>query len=125
MTHLVNKTFAKSGLAFHCHHDRLYEWVYDYDERVEYIKQHKLLEEQALRLRLFKLIPLDRIPGIDSQPWEACDEAREACDEARKAYNEAWEAYDEAWGYKIVELHKELCPDCPWDREKEIKKLSL
>ncbi|MBU0846902.1 hypothetical protein KKH23_06890, partial [Patescibacteria group bacterium] len=126
----------RSGLAFHVHHDRLMEYCYDYDERVGYIKTGKPAEEQELRLRLFKLIPLDRIPGKDSKIWEAhnkagealdkareayykareaYDKAREAYDEAREAYDEAREAYGKAYSSEIVALHKELCPDCPWD----------
>ena len=112
----------RSGLAFHVHHDRLMEYCYDYDERVGYIKTGKPAEEQELRLRLFKLIPLDRIPGKDSKIWEAhnkageaLDKAGEAYDEAREAYNKAREAYGKAYSSEIVALHKELCPDCPWD----------
>ncbi len=94
----------KSFLAFHCHHDKLIEWVYNYDERVEFIKSYKPKGEQELRLRLFKLIPDDKIPGRNSlkweardKAWEACDKAWEACDKAREAYNKAWEAYNKAW----------------------------
>ena len=42
---------AKSGVAFHCHHDRLVEFVTNYDERVAYIKQEKPPAERPLRLR--------------------------------------------------------------------------
>ena len=85
----------KSGVAFHCHHDQLVEWCFDYDERVKFIKEHKPPEEQELRLRLFKLIPKDRLPG--------------KLVKARAAYWKARAAYD--WD----KLHKELCPDCTWD----------
>ena len=124
----------KSGLAFHCHHDVLYEWVYNFDERVKYIRQHK--EEQELRLRLFKLIPPDRTPGIESQEYKAYAKAaeaynkawdvynktrkayykvREAYEKAREAYEKAREAYEKAWGDKILKLHKQLCSDCTWN----------
>ena len=53
---------SQSGFAFHCHHDVLAEWVYDYDERVRFIKENKPADEQELRLRLFKLIPEDHLP---------------------------------------------------------------
>ncbi|MBU0778290.1 hypothetical protein KKF82_08545, partial [Patescibacteria group bacterium] len=86
----------RSGLAFHVHHDRLMEYCYDYDERVGYIKTGKPAEEQELRLRLFKLIPLDRIPGKDSKIWEAYNKAGEALDKAGEAYDEAREAYNKA-----------------------------
>ena len=158
---------VKSGLAYHCHHDRLFEYVYDYDERVNYIKEQKPKEERELRLRLFKLISADRLPQELNKAGEAFNKAREAyskareaynkagdaCDKAgedynkaREAYNKAWEAYNKAreacgkagevcgkarkacnkageaccktlikYNDYLVELHKELCPDCAWD----------
>ena len=90
----------KSGIAFHCHHDILYEFVYNYDMRVKYIKEHKPLEEQELRLKLFKLIPDDKVPGGDSPEYEALNKTREALDKAWEAFGKAWEAYfkaREAW----------------------------
>jgi len=137
----------KSGLAFHCHHDTLIEYVYDFDERVATINNWKPAEEQELRLRLFKMIPETRLPKNGrkaySEALEAYREASKAYREAEKAYSEALEAYREAlearreaWkAYSEVEkayseaekayieghrlffkkLHKELCPDCPWD----------
>jgi len=94
----------KSGLAFHCHHDKLAEYVHDYDERVKFIKNNKPDKEQALRLHLFQLISEDRIPGRASKLYEAYFKAgeayfkaREACNKAREAYDKVWEAYDKAW----------------------------
>ncbi len=86
----------KSGLAFHCHHDTLCEYVYDFNERVRFIKGNKPKSEQKLRLRLFKMIPDELIPGKGSPEWEACGKAREAYDKAREAYGKAWEAYYKA-----------------------------
>ena len=51
-----------SGMYFHCHHDVLCEWVYDYQERVDYIKNHKPKNEIETRLRLFK-----KVKGIPSK----------------------------------------------------------
>jgi len=84
----------KSGLAFHCHHDTLMEYVYDYDERVRYIKSHKPKKEQKLRLRLFKIIPRKLLPA---EGLEACDEAGEAFYKAWRAHDKAWCAYHKAW----------------------------
>ena len=134
---------VKLGLAFHCHHDILYEFVYDYGERVRFIKKNKPKSEQELRLKLFKMIPEDKLPGKDSaeyiayaKAWVAYDKAREAYAKAREAYakareayakawvayDKAWEAYDKAWeAYdkkyhkELLKLHEELCPGCPWD----------
>ena len=73
----------KSGLAFHCHHDVLVEHVYDYNERVEFIKKNKSIEEQELRLRLFRLIPYNRLP---KRGLKASNEAEKACQGAEKAF---------------------------------------
>ncbi len=85
-----------SGIAFHCHHDKLYEWVYDYDERREYIIRYKPFGEQELRLRLFKMIPEALIPKKESWEYKACLKAQEACLKAQEAYVKAWKAYDKA-----------------------------
>ena len=114
-----------SGFAFHCHHDELFEWVYDYDERVEFIKGNKPEKERELRLRLFQMIPSDRIPPKLLKARKAYVKAGEACVKAWEAYGKAWkacvkagEAYGKAWeAYypEMEKLHKELCPDCPWN----------
>jgi len=118
------------GIVFHAHHDTLVEWCPDYDERVEKIKETKAKEEQALRLRLFKLIPADRLPSELTIPletytkaWEAYDKARQARQEALEARDRAWQArekaretYDRTWeacSPLFERLHEELCPDCP------------
>ena len=117
---------SKSGVTFHCHHGVLFEYCYDYDERVRYIKKHKPKDEQELRLRLFKMIPEDRLSqdGLKAydkareayvKAWEAYDKAREAYRKAREAYDKAQEAYIKKNSKALNELHNELCPDCPWD----------
>ncbi len=167
-------TKRNAGFAFHVHHDVLVEWCTDYDERVKFIKNNKPPDEIELRLRLFRLIPEDRLPKslvVARKAYdvagEAYDVAWKAYDVARKAYDVAWKAYDvarkaydvarkaydvarkayvvarkaydvageardvageaydvagEAYDVarkacqpKLTELHKELCPDCPWD----------
>ncbi len=100
MNDKVNK-MKKSGLAFHCHHDVLLEYVYDYDERVRFIKENKPEKEQELRLRLFQMIPDEFIPGRDSPEWAA--------------YDKAGAAYDKANRKELEALHLSLCPDCPWN----------
>ena len=126
-----------SGLAHCCHHNVHWEYCYSYGERVKYIKEYKPTEERELRLRLFRIIPDDKLPGNDSPEWAAYDKARVARDKARVAYlDEAWvarnraravygrasAAYDKAWvAYlnkyrpELDQLHDELFPDCPWN----------
>ena len=115
----------KSRFAFHVHHDSLVEWCYDYAKRIAFIEANKPAKEQELRLKLFRMIPTDRLPpklisaredcdkaleALD-KAWEALDKAgeardkaREDYDKARKALNKAWEALDKARGayYKIL-----------------------
>ena len=118
-----------SGLAFHCHHDILCEYVYDFDERVRYIKTRKPPEERELRLRLFKMIPTELMPGRESMLWADYRKARADYCKARADYCKAWADYDKAcadyckaqadyiskFNKEIKQLHKELCPDCPWN----------
>ncbi|MDP2730139.1 MAG: hypothetical protein Q8O55_06635 [Dehalococcoidales bacterium] len=94
----------ETGFAFHVHHDKLAEFCTDYDERVRYIRENKPKEEQDLRLRLFKLIPESRLPV--------------SLIKARATYDRAWATYYTAWDAympQLEALHKELCPNCPWD----------
>ncbi len=126
----------KSGLAFHCHHNVLVEYVYDYDSGVEYIHESIPQEEQELRLKLFQLIPSDRIPGQDSVTWKAYVTAWKAyvtawlaCVTEQQDFRTAWEysktawkanvkagqAYVKAHKKEIEALHTELCPNCSWN----------
>ena len=118
----------KSGIAFHVHHNTLFEFCYDYDERAEFIQRCKPYNEQELRLRLFQLIPLDRLPkkGLATylKAQEAYDKVREVyhkagetLDKAREAYYKTREVYLKANEKALEKLHSELCPDCPWDGE--------
>ena len=126
----------KSGVAFHCRHNKLFEFVLDYDERVAVISSEKPANEQELRRRLFQLIPDEKMPGRESVEWEVLDKARETYDRARATlekeretlakawatvfqvegtYEQAWKTFAKKYGSELEQLHKELCPDCPWD----------
>ena len=121
----------KSGPAFHGHHDTLVGFCYDYDGRVEYIVNLKPREERELRLRLFKLIPEEKIPGRDSEEFQAITKAWEAQAKAWEAQAKAWETQAKVWEAQakavvayttkfkeeLEKLHNELCPNCPWDGE--------
>jgi tetratricopeptide (TPR) repeat protein len=58
---------TKKGLAFHCHHNTLVDFVYDLAERQQSIRDNKPGEEIPLRLRLLQIIPKGRLPqeGLD------------------------------------------------------------
>jgi len=126
------------GMFWHCHHDKLCEWVYDYQERVNYIKSEKPKNEIETRLRLFKEVkgklPAEVVKawGKLKAAWEKYKAAREKYEEAREEYeavvvkcNAAWEKYAAAWGklkavllkYKpeLEELHKTECGCKEWN----------
>ena len=98
----------KSGLAHCCHHDRHWEWCYDYDERVCHIKANKPEEELELRLELFRIVDDDMLPGRDSQEWDAYVKAWDA-------YAKAGEVYLAKYQFELDDLHDRLFPDCTWD----------
>ena len=127
------------GFYWHCHHDILLEWCYDYDERVKFIKESKPENEVESRLRLFKKVkgklPVEVIEAAEEaygkaskaydKAWKAYSKAREAFGKTREAYVKAREAYDKAKeacdkalenNKKALEkLHKKECPNCIWD----------
>ena len=104
-----------SGLAFHCHHDKFYDYVHNFDERVQYIKDHKPPKERELRLRLFQLIPSERLPGKDTTLWADYIKAWADYIKAEADHDKAWADYDKAYNKELLALHQELCPSCPWD----------
>ena len=119
---------------WHVHHDILVEPLTEpIENRIAFIKANKPKEEVETRLRLLKpikaLLPVDVV-----KTWEAYDKAREAHVKAWEAYVKAWEAYVKTWeahvkareAYnktlndhkdEIDALHREECPNCPWDGE--------
>jgi len=128
----------KQGFFWHVHHEKLMEWCHSYDERAEYIRTEKPLNERETRLRLFQPVK----GNLPEEVTEACRafleakrvyveagrvyvEAGQARDEAWRAYNEASQAYyeatqdyDEALSknmFDIEALHAEECPNCPWN----------
>ena len=116
---------VRQGFAFHVHHDKLVEYCTSYEERKQYIQNNKPVSEQELRLRLFKLIPDDRLPPTLLEACATRDKACAAYDKAWATRDKAWAAYDKACAARgkawatyepaLLVLHKELCPDCPWD----------
>lgn len=112
-----------SGLYWHCHHDVLLELAYDYEERVKYITEQKPADERELRLRLFQPVH-GVLPEIDKARADY-DKADADYDKADADLNKARADYDKARAdlnkaradhkHEIEELHKQECPDCPWD----------
>ena len=102
---------TKSGLAIHCHHEILVEYCYDYQERVDYIKNNKPENEIKTRLMLFKILPKEAERDIPKE----CARAYKAYSEACKAWSEACKAWSEA--DKNV-FHKKWCGCKEWDGKK-------
>ena len=73
------------GLAIHLHHDKLAEYCYDYNQRVEEIKNTKPLAEQEIRLRLFKILPEEALKDTPVKLQKADAEWKKAYAERSKA----------------------------------------
>jgi hypothetical protein len=95
-----------SGMFWHCHHDRLYEYVWDYQERVDYIKNEKPKNEIETRLRLFKKIK-GKLP--------------KELEDIYKKYEEVyakWEEADAKYLPELEKLHKKECGCKEWNGKK-------
>ena len=132
-------TSTQGLYAWHVHHDVLVERLTEpIESRIAYIKAHKPVKEQALRLRLLQVVKDQKaVVEADKAYRKALAEAgrayKKAMAEARKAYDqavaEASKAYDQATaeprkaydqalaeaGKAMAELHAKECPDCPWN----------
>ncbi len=133
------KTDIQKGFYWHVHHRIIVEFCHDYEGRVLYIRTKKEKHERDTRLRLCQ--PVKDMPQEVIEARRAYEEAEQICNEAEQAYEEAGRVYGngkahqacvEAWEacynvrqayYEalnnnmpaIIALHKEECPNCPWD----------
>lgn len=123
------KTKIVKGMFWHVHHNKLCEWCYNEQERIDYIKKEKPKEEVESRLKLLKKLkgklPEEFIEAWkkSNEAWKKYKEAREKAIEAREKANEAWEKFDEAWEKykpKIESLHKKECGCKYWNGKKLI-----
>ena len=99
----------KKGVYWHGHHKILVEYCYNYQGRVDYIKNDKPEHERKTRLRLFK--PVKNVP--------------KDLLEARRKYDEAEQKYDEAWKKYIPyfeKLHKTECGCKEWNGQEIVFK---
>ena len=113
---------------WHIHHDQLWDRASEpIENRIAYIEALKPPHEIALRLRLLReitgpaierlQIALQAYEAVEGPAWQAYQDVQ----------GPAWQAYEAVQGpawqaYKAVEkmidferLHREQCPDCPWD----------
>jgi len=110
---------------WHCHHNILVEYVYDYQERVNYIKQEKPANEIDTRLRLFKPVK-GELPKAYAKACKAYAKVPKACKayaKVRKAYDKVRKAYDKAYDkvYKVREAHDKAreAHDKAYDKARE------
>src|SRR3990167_5791614 len=95
----MTKTKIISGMAFHVHHDVLFEYCHNYQERVDYINKEKPEHERKTRIKLFAMLTQEQIAMLPKEFVEASqkyDEARQKYIEARQKYDEVSQKYDEA-----------------------------
>ena len=111
------------GFYWHLHHDKLIEWCYDYQERVDAINQ-KPKNEIETRLRLFKPVKgkLPKKLNEAEKKWVEAEkkwvEARKKWVEARKKRYEAWNKWVEA-REKLGEASKKYLPELELLHKKE------
>ena len=91
---------------WHAHHDILCESLIEpIQNRIDYIKANKPKHEVETRLRLLK--PVQHPESLPKEWMEADAKWMEA--EAK------WMEAEAKCLPEIEKLHKEECPNCPWD----------
>src|SRR3990167_8893271 len=118
----MTKTKIISGMAFHVHHDVLFEYCHNYQERVDYINKEKPEHERKTRIKLFAMLTQEQIAMLPKEFVEErqkYDEVSQKYDEVSQKYNEAMQKYDEArqkcneasqkYKPQLEEIHKKIC----------------
>ena len=127
-----------ASLYWHVHHDVLFEPLTESLEvRQGVIREYKPKREQELRLRLLKPVRGPLSTGLD-KALRAYFKAHDAYGKAHdaygkmletegsqradkvllRAYNKSRDAFSKvrtSFGLEIDELHRQECPECPWD----------
>ena len=108
-------------MAVHVHHDILFEYCHNYQERVDYINKKKPEHERKTRIKLFAMLTQEQIAML---PKEFVEE-RQKYDEVSQKYNEAMQKYDEArqkcneasqkYKPQLEEINKKICGCKEWD----------
>ena len=115
-------------MSCHYHHDMLFEYCHDYQERVNYIKRYKPKNEQKIRLKRFFMLTKEQVKMFPVEFVEArqkYDESRQKYDEARQKLVESKQKlvesrqkHDEAWQkYKpqLEKIHRKICSCKEWN----------
>src|SRR3990167_6977662 len=110
----MKQTKLISGMSCHYHHDMLFEYCHDYQERVNYIKRYNPKNEQKIRLKRFFMLTKEQVKMF---PVEFV-EARQKYDESRQKFVESRQKHDEAWQkYKpqLEKIHRKICSCKEWN----------
>jgi NifB/MoaA-like Fe-S oxidoreductase len=141
------KNIAIGSNVVHCHHSELYEKLRENPEnRILYILKEKPVNEQALRLRLFRPVKepvraeYEKVEGLALAEYEKVEGL--ALAEYKKVTGLALAEYEKVTGLALAEYkkvkgpalaeykkvkglaHKGLIcsePDCPWDGDSIFK----
>ena len=104
--------------AWHVHHDILVEPLTEpIETRIAYIKASKPRSERATRLRLLKPVQGTLPPRLVTAR-AVLDRANAVLDRANAEWDRAWAVWYRAKAECLPEietLHRQECPDCPWD----------
>jgi len=119
------------AMVWHCHHERVIEPLTETAEtRIAYILSVKPIEEQALRLHLFRPTHNAAVKAAEAThnaaveaAWATYAAAVEAAWATHNAAVEAaWATHNAAvkaaWATHnaaVKAAHQAECPDCPWD----------
>src|SRR3990167_9166809 len=99
------------GFYWHVHHDNLVEWCYNYQERVEAIKE-KPKNEIKTRLRLFK--PIKDVKALPKELFEAYKKRYEGYEKWYEAHKK-WDEACKKFMPKLEALHKKDCGCKEWN----------
>jgi tetratricopeptide (TPR) repeat protein len=134
-----------AGFYWHLHHEFLVEWCYDYDERADYVRNHKPSNERETRLTWFTPVigvlpePVNKaaaeydkamadydkaganyVKAVADYVKAVADYVKAVADyvKARDDYNKAVANYNKALRDNmpaLEALHAAEHPGCPWD----------
>ena len=107
------KNVPSGVMCWHIHHTRLLELSTEpLKKRAKYILEEKPEDERKLRLQLMR--PVLHPEKFPKQLIKASAELGKAYAEVDKARAE-WDKARAEWNKEIEALHREECPNCPWD----------
>jgi len=113
-----------TGLAIHLHHNILLEYCYDYNERVQVIKDIKPINQQEIRLRLFKMLSkkaIKELPGVVIKASINLGEINEDRIKAHTEWNEAFDEWNGAFDKKDKEFTKWVEVQSKWNKMNTVR----